>query len=56
MAVILWRHQMGAVSALLSLCVGNLPVTGGFPSQMDSNADFDVSLCQSEQTVKQALD
>ena len=28
-----WRHQMETSSALLALCEGNLPVTGGFPSQ-----------------------
>ena len=27
------RHQMKAFSALLALCEGNPPVTGGFPSQ-----------------------
>ena len=27
-------------SALLALCEGNLAVTGGFPSQRASNADF----------------
>ena len=36
----LWRHQMEAFSMLLSLCAGNPPVTGGFPSQRDSNADL----------------
>ena len=28
-----WRHQMETLSALLTLCGGNPPVTGGFPSQ-----------------------
>ena len=28
-----WRHQMEAFSALLTLCEGNPPVVGGFPSQ-----------------------
>ena len=28
-----WRHQMETISALLVLCKGNPPVTGGFPSQ-----------------------
>ena len=27
-----WRHQMETFSALLALCEGNPPVTGGFPS------------------------
>ena len=26
-----WRHQMKTFSALLALCEGNPPVTGGFP-------------------------
>ena len=33
---------MKAFSTLLALCAGNSPVTGEFPSQRDSNADFDV--------------
>ena len=28
-----WRPQMDTFSALLALCAGNSPVTGGFPSQ-----------------------
>ena len=36
------RHQLETVSALVALCKGNPPVTSGFPSQMVSNADFDV--------------
>ena len=28
-----WRHQMETSSALLDLCEGNPPVTGGFPLQ-----------------------
>ena len=28
-----WRHQRETLSALLALCEGNPPVTGGFPSQ-----------------------
>ena len=28
-----WRHQMETFSALLTLCAGNSPVTGEFPSQ-----------------------
>ena len=28
-----WRHQMETFSALLALCAGNSPVTGGFPAQ-----------------------
>ena len=26
-----WRHDMGTVSALLAICVGNPPMIGGFP-------------------------
>ena len=36
----LWRHQMEIFSALLSLCAGNPPVTGGFPTQQDRNAEL----------------
>ena len=31
------RHDMGVLCALLALCEGNPPVTGGFPSQRVSN-------------------
>ena len=36
----LWRHQMETFSALLTLCVGNSPVTGEFPAQRVSNAEL----------------
>ena len=36
-----WRQQMETVSALLAICEGNPPVTGGFPSQRASNTGFD---------------
>ena len=36
------RHQMEAVSALLDLCEGNPPVTGGFLSQKAGNVGFGV--------------
>ena len=36
----LWRHQIDTSSELLSLCAGNTPLSGGFPSQRDSNADL----------------
>ena len=43
-----WRHGMETLSALLALCMGNPPFTGGFPPQRVSDADtdvfFDVSL------------
>ena len=37
-----WRHQMEIFSALLSLCAGNSPVTGEFPSQRPVTRSFDV--------------
>ena len=37
-----WRHQMETFSALLALCEGNPPVTGGFPSQRPVTRSFDV--------------
>ena len=37
-----WRHQMEILSTLLALCVGNSPVTGGFPSQRPVTRSFDV--------------
>ena len=36
------RHQMETFSALLSLCEGNPPVTGGFPPQRPVTRSFDV--------------
>ena len=36
-----WRHQMETFSALLALCEGNPPVTGGFPSQRSVTRSFD---------------
>ena len=39
-----WRHQMETFSALLALCEGNPPVTGGFPSQKPVTRSFDVFL------------
>ena len=37
-----WRYQMEAFSALLAPCEGNLPVTGGSPSQRPVTRGFDV--------------
>ena len=37
-----WCHQMGTFSALLVICVGKPPVTGGFPSQRPVTWVFDV--------------
>ena len=36
-----WRHQMETLSALLTLCAGNSPVTGEFPSQRPVTRSFD---------------
>ena len=35
------RHQMETFSALLAFCEGNMPVTGGFPSQRPVTRSFD---------------
>ena len=35
-----WRHQMETCSALLTLCAGNSPVTGEFPSQRSVTRSF----------------
>ena len=37
-----WRHIMETLSALLALCEGNPPVTGGFPSQRPVTRSFEV--------------
>ena len=37
-----WRHQMESFSASLSLCAGNSPVTGEFPTQRPVTRSFDV--------------
>ena len=36
-----WRHQMETFSALPPLCVGNPPVTAGFPSQRPMTRSFE---------------
>ena len=41
-AITWWRHQMETISALLTLCVGNSPVTGEFPSQRSVTRSSDV--------------
>ena len=49
------RHQMETFSALLTICVGNPSVTGGFPSQRPVTRSFDVSfeLCLNKWLSKQ---
>ena len=37
-----WRHQMETISALLSICAGNSPVPGEFPTQRPVTRSFDV--------------
>ena len=37
-----WRHQMETFSALLAICAGNSPVTGGFAAQRPVARSFDV--------------
>ena len=37
-----WRHQMETFSALLTLCVGNSPVTGEFATQRPLTRSFHV--------------
>ena len=37
-----WRHQMETFFALLTLWVGNSPVTGEFPSQRPGTWSFDI--------------
>ena len=37
-----WRHQMETVSALLTICAGNSPVPGEFPTQRPVTQSFDV--------------
>ena len=53
-----WRHQMETFSALLVLCDGNPPVTGGFPSQRVSDFDgtllFIFDLCLNKRLSKQS--
>ena len=36
-----WHYQMETFFALLALCEGNLPVTGGLPSQRPMTRSFD---------------
>ena len=51
-----WRHQMEALSALLSICAGNSPVTGEFPTQRPVTRSFDVffDVCLNKRLSKQS--
>ena len=40
-----WRHQMEAFFALLTLCTGNSPAIGEFPTQRPVTRSFDVLIC-----------
>ena len=37
-----WRHQMETFSALLTICAGNSPVPGEFPTQKPVTQSFDI--------------
>ena len=50
--IIQWRHQMETFSALRTLCGGNSPVTGEFPSQRPVLRSFYVFLSAPELTVE----
>ena len=52
-----WGHDMERLSALLALCEGNPPVTGGFPSQKANNAElwFFFLLLLAKQADKQTV-
>ena len=51
-----WRHQVEAFSALLSICAGNSPVPGKFPTQRPVTRSFDVyfDLCPDKRLSKQS--
>ena len=40
--ILWWLHQLKTLSALLTICVGNSPVTGEFPTQRPVTRSFDV--------------
>ena len=57
-----WRHQMETFSALLALCEGNPPATGGFPSQRPVTRSFDVffnlrlNKCLGKQSIRRRFE
>ena len=57
LALTWWRHQMETFSALLTICAGNSPVPGEFPSQRPVTRSFDVffDLCLDKRLSKQSL-
>ena len=50
-----WRHQMETFSALLTICAGNSPASGEFPTQRPVTLSFDVffDLCLNKRLKKQ---
>ena len=51
-----WRHQIETVYTLLTICVGNSPVSGEFPAQRPVTRSFDVffDLCLNKRLNKQS--
>ena len=51
-----WRHQMETFSALLTLCAGNSPFSGEFPSQRPVARSFNVffDICMNKWLSKQS--
>ena len=47
---------METFSALLALCEGNPPITGGFPSQRPVTQSFDIFFDLPEQTAEQTIE
>ena len=52
----IWPCVMNTLSALLSLCKGDPPVPGGFPTQRDSNVKLWYFCCYTERAVKQTVE
>ena len=50
-----WRHWMETFSALLTLCAGNSPGTGEFPTQRAVMLGFDISSAP-EQTIDYTIE
>ena len=51
-----WRHQMETFSSSLTLCAGNSPVTGEFPTQRPVKRNFDAffGLCLNKRLSEQS--
>ena len=52
-----WRQQMETFSASLTLCTGNSPLTGEFPSQWPVARNFNIflDLCLNKRMSKQSI-